>query len=142
MIRFVLNHENLIERSLPYMFMVVDIKHPETIQECIDDFNAEVQWKNMFTLGDAIERIMKGEKMYVGYHNGKRFGYCWVIQKDYNTYIYNVFSRKLPFPRVYGATDLLYYVIKNHGNKVISADVDEWNDKSIRMFEKLGFKRY
>lgn len=142
MINFVLYKNTLIERNLSPNFTVLNIFHPETIQECIDDFNAEISWKDMFTIDLALQRIQRGEQMFAGYYGGQRFGYCWLVQYDNNSYIYNVFSKKLPYSRPYGATDLLYWVIKNHGREIITANVDKWNTKSIRVFEKLGFKPF
>lgn len=139
MINFVLNKENLIERNLPSELMVCKTSDAFAILKCIDLFNDEIKWDSMFTLWDALRRIEAGEKMFVGLYNGEIFGYCWVIDRDYDTYIYNVFSKSTIDRRKYGATDMLYYVIKNHGNKIISAKVDEWNVKSIKVFEKLGF---
>ena len=140
MINFVLNKENLIERELSPMLIIGETFDSYLIRGCINLFNNEIQWDGMFTLWDALRRIEDGEKIFVGLYNGEIFGYCWVINKDDTTYIYNVFSKSTPDKRKYGATDLLYYVIKHHGNTVISAEVDEWNTKSIRVFEKLGFK--
>ena len=95
----------------------------------------------MFNVFDEMRRISAGEKIYVADIDNVMFGYCWVEKQDDETfYIYNVFSKKTYFPRTYGATDMLHYVIENHTNGKIWAKVDEWNKKSIRVFEKLGFK--
>ena len=140
MIRFVLNKENLITRTLPDGLQLINTTDPLVIHMCISMFNSEIKWDSMFTVFDALRRIDAGERMFIGQYYGNIFGYCWVIDKDYDTYIYNVFSKTTEIPRQYGATDMLYYVIKNHGNKIISAKVDEWNVKSINVFKKLGFQ--
>ena len=96
----------------------------------------------MFNVFDAMRRIADGEKIYIATINGDLFGYCWVEkQEEDRYYIYNVFSKKTYFPRQYGATDMLHYVIANHTEGVIWVKIDDWNEKSIRVFEKLGFQR-
>lgn len=139
MIRFSLKYNELIERKISdiTIFETIDMN---IIQQCIDMFNSEIEWDDMFDLNRALERIKNGNKMLVGYYKDELFGYCWLEKIPLNTYcIFNVFSKKEPMIRNYGATDLLYFVIKNHTQGNIIASVDDWNKKSINMFNKLGF---
>ena len=142
MLKFSLKFEDLIERELPIDLIVIECKHPfnigfiPIIESCIDIFNREIQWNNMFSLDVAFDRINNGEKFFIAYHEGELFGYCWLSSENK---IYNVFSKKTYHQRKYGATDMLYYIIKNHTTGVITAEVDEWNYRSINVFNKLGF---
>ena len=143
MIEFELKKENLLSRDLPKGLKVFETQDPYVISVCINLFNEDLEWDCMFNVFDAMRRITDGEKMYVAEIDNEIFGYCWVEKQDDETYyIYNVFSKKTYFPRTYGATDMLYYIIENHTIGRIWVKVDEWNSKSIRVFEKLGFVPY
>jgi hypothetical protein len=96
----------------------------------------------MFNIQQALKRIERGEKMFVGYKNEDIFCYCWIRQVDEQSYyIYNVFSKKPKSLRKIGVIDLLYSVIKYHTNGIIIGEVNEWNTQSQKITEKLGFKR-
>lgn len=142
MIRFSINYKDLIDREVSNDISIIKNEDANVIQQCIDMFNSEIQWDDMFDLNRAINRIKNGNKMFVGYYQNEIFGYCWLETISLNTYsIYNVFSKKEPIIRNYGATDLLFTVIKNYTHGNIIASVDEWNTKSINVFNKLGFKQ-
>jgi len=140
MINFVLNKTDLIGRELPKGLNVTETEDPYIIALCVNLFNRDLEWDGMFDVFDALRRIEDGQRMFVARIDDKIFGHCWVESKtNQEYYIYNVFSEKTKGHRVYGATNMLYHVIKTHTNGVVKARVDEWNKKSIRMFEKLGF---
>lgn len=142
MIHLELNKENLPHRDLPKGLKVSETRDPYIIHKCIELFNEDLEWDGMFNVFDALRRIDYGERMFVGSFNGVIFGHCWVDKTETDKfYIYNVFSKKTDTPRKYGATDMLHYVIKTHTIGTIWAKVDEWNTKSIKVFEKLGFTR-
>jgi len=135
---FLLNHSELIERKTD--ISIKQITEQIEIQKCIDLFNSEIQWNDMFNVQKALNRIEKGEKMFVGYKNEDIFCYCWIKENhkdDY--YIYNVFSKKPKSLRKIGVIDLLYLVIKNYTTGKIRAEIDDWNTQSQRVFERLGF---
>ena len=141
MISLKLDKENQSIRELNPVIDVLEIKDDEVIQNCIDLFNSEIDWEGMFTLSDAKNRIANDEKMYVGYRNGRIFGHFWLKKiNDNSYYIYNVFSKNTSYKREYGATDMIYHVISNLDFISILAHVDDWNTKSLNVFEKLGFQ--
>lgn len=143
MIKLEISQENLIERDIPEFVYISQMNDELVIKNCIEFFNSEIEWEGMFDLDIAKSRLKSGDKFFVGYQNGKIFGYCWLTRIEPKLFkVYNVFSRKTELPRLYGATDMLYCVIKNHTNGRIIAEVDDWNIKSIRMFNKLGFNSY
>jgi hypothetical protein len=135
---FFLNHSQLVERKTN--ISIKEIKAKAEIQKCIDLFNSEIKWDGMFNVEQALHRIERGEKMFVGYKNEDIFCYCWIKENhkdDY--YIYNVFSKKPKSLRKIGVIDLLYLVIKNYTTGKIRAEIDDWNTQSQRVFERLGF---
>lgn len=142
MLKYQLLVSELIHRKLSPKLIIRSVNSQNTIQKCIKLFNAEITWDGMFNLAEANRRIQYGDKIYTGYWGGDLFGYCWLKKlNETEYYIYNVFSKHTEYPRDYGATDMLYYVINTHTKGVVLADIDEWNIKSIRVFEKLGFKQ-
>jgi hypothetical protein len=141
-IKYELNYEDLIEHITHTDFKMVDVIDDVLIQKCINLFNSEIQWDNMFDINEALNRIKRGEKMFVGYKNEDIFCYCWIRQNDDQSYyIYNVFSKKPTSLRKIGVIDLLYSAIKYHTIGIITGEVDEWNTQSQKITEKLGFKR-
>ena len=135
---FLLNHSELIERKTD--ISIKQITEQIEIQKCIDLFNFEIQWNDMFDVQKALDRIERGEKMFVGYKNEDIFCYCWIRQdNEQEYYLYNVFSKKPESLRKIGVIDLLYLVIKNHTTGKIKVEIDKWNIQSQRVAERLGF---
>jgi hypothetical protein len=142
MIKYVLKYENLIQRNIHTDFKIVEATDNTIIEYCINLFSSEIKWDDMFNIEQALQRIERGEKMFVGYKNEDIFCYCWIRQDDEQSYyIYNVFSKKPKSLRKIGVIDLLYSAIKYHTNGIITGEVDEWNTQSQKITEKLGFKR-
>jgi RimJ/RimL family protein N-acetyltransferase len=141
MIKYILKYEDLIERNIHKDFKIVETIDDDIIQHCIDSFNLKIKWDNMFDLVEANKRINLGDKLFVGYYEENIVGYCWMnkIQND-KYYLYNVFIKEDSTNRNYGATDLAYLMIKYHTNGLITLDIDEWNTKSQKVAEKMGFK--
>ena len=141
MIKYQLNYEYLIGRSIHNDFKIVETTDSNIIQYCIDLFNSEINWYGMFNLQAAEDRIENGDKMFVSYYKNEIIGYCWLKCIDSTThYIYNVFIKTTNYSRIYGATDMLFYVIQNYTNTTILTNIDDWNIRSINVFTKLGFR--
>lgn len=141
MIKYKLNYKDLIQRKIHNDFKIVETTNSNIIQHCIDLFNFEINWDNMFNIQTALDRIEKGDKMFLSYYKNEIVGYCWLKCIDFTThYIYNVFIKTTNYSRMYGATDMLFYVIQNYTNNIILANIDNWNIKSINVFTKLGFR--
>jgi hypothetical protein len=135
MINFILNRDDLIHRNISDNIQIVETHESQIIEHCIEMFNNEINWDGMFNIDEAQNRILNGHKFFVAYYEKNIYGYCWLND---NT-IYNVFSKQHTGKRNYGATDMIYVVIKNHTDGPIKSFVDEWNVKSINVFKKLGF---
>jgi hypothetical protein len=135
MINYILNSNDLIDRNISEEIEIQETYDYQIIKHCIKMFNNELNWDLMFNLDDAQDRILNGHKFFVAYHEKNIYGYCWLD----DDVIYNVFSKQHVGERNYGATDMLYLVIKNHTNGPVKSFVDEWNKKSINVFKKLGF---
>ena len=135
---FELNYVDLPDRQTD--IQIKEATEKSEIQQCIDLFNLEIQWNEMFDIQEALNRIERGEKMFVGYKNEDIFCYCWIRQdNEQEYYLYNVFSKKPESLRKIGVIDLLYLVIKNHTTGKIKVEIDKWNIQSQRVAERLGF---
>jgi hypothetical protein len=139
-LNYELKYENLIHRSIHSDFKIVETTDRDTIQNCINLFNSKIKWDGMFNLEIADQRIKSGNKMYVGYFEDNIIGYSWLKSiNNYKYYIYNVFIEQNSINRNFGASDLIYLIIKYHTKGLITLDVDEWNHKAQKFAEKLGF---
>lgn len=111
------------------------------IEECINNFNEEIRWDGMFDIIEAQNRITNGMKMYIGLYDNKAFGYVWFNNYEDGRLLFNLFVRNNTAIRNYRGNEFVSNVIdKFETNKVIYCQVDEWNEKSIKLFKKLGFK--
>jgi hypothetical protein len=141
MIKYELKYENLIQRNIHPDFKIIETIDNTVIKNCIDLFNSKIKWDNMFGLEEAKKRIKSGDKMYVGYFENNIVGYCWMKEiNNYEYYLYNVFIEQDSINRNFGATDLSWLIIKYHTKGLITLDIDEWNTKSQKVAEKMGFK--
>lgn len=111
------------------------------INNSIEHFNAEIEWRGMFNFGEAMNRIKSGMTMYVGVMDETIFGYVWF--KDYKDgrFLFNLFVRNKVNSKPYTGKEFVSDVINRYEyDKVIHCEVDEWNEKSIRLFKRIGFK--
>ena len=116
-------------------------KWHKLIQKCIDAFNKEVEWNEMWDFMDALTRFEQGHIMFVYTRikdiKEKPIGYVW-FDKDY---LYNMFMTK-------GRTD--GHTVKFVSSACHSLDLgidnihlhcDDWNIPAQKMFQKVGFKK-
>ena len=69
MIQYQLKHEDLIEHTTHTDFKIIEATDNNIIEHCINLFSLEIQWDNMFNIEQSLQRIERGEKMFVGYKN-------------------------------------------------------------------------
>lgn len=111
------------------------------IQDSIKYFNIEKKWDGMFTFEDAVSRIQNGMTMYVGLLDIDVFGYVWFREYNNDRFLFNLFVRNKITNKTYTGKEFVSDVINRYEyDKVIHCEVDEWNEKSIRLFKKVGFK--
>lgn len=138
------NSEVLKKRDINKNITVIKTIDEKDILKSIKLFNSEINWDNMYDLKTAKNRIEIGnENFYIGIYQKNIFGYFWIKNIHKNEYlIYNVFSKNFPVDRKYGATDMIYSIISNFNSSIFYAEIDDWNIKSKKVFEKLGFVKY
>jgi hypothetical protein len=111
------------------------------IQECIDYFNYEIKWDKMFSFNQALIRISNGMMFYVCMGDNEPMGYVWFKGNDDDRILFNLFFRNKNVIKKYNGKEFVSSVINTYEkNKVIFCEVDEWNEKSIKLFKKVGFQ--
>jgi len=109
-------------------------KYEILIQKCIDLFNSEHEWEDMWDIIDAFLRLEGGEVMYVYIPNDTPLGYVWFR----NNYLYNAFMHS---SRKKGATtNFLGACCHRNKTKDIKLYTDDWNIKAHKVWKKLGFR--
>jgi hypothetical protein len=145
MLRYELNPVDFKPKGKGIPILVIDknnfTQHLFLIQECIDAFNAEIQWSEMFDLQLAVERLVAGKRMYVAVVDGALCGYVWSEMQRGCVYVFNIFMRgNVQVKALCTGGEFFSQVVFTHlQGKCVFADVDEWNIRSIKLLEGLGF---
>lgn len=146
MISFKLDSIDFTPLEIEYNIVKVDRINFESnrqyVSDSIDNFNLEIEWDKMFTLEEASNRVFNGMRMYIGFIDSKVFGHVWFRDYKDGSYLFNLFVKNKTETKNYTGTGFVSDTISRFENKYpVYADVDEWNEKSIRLFSRLGFKR-
>jgi RimJ/RimL family protein N-acetyltransferase len=146
MIPFKLNNIDFTPLGVEYNTVKVDQSDFESnrpyVLDSINNFNLEIEWDEMFTLEEARSRVFNNMRMYIGIINSKVFGHVWFKNYKNGSYLFNLFVKNKAKTENYTGTKFISDVINRFENEYpIYADVDEWNEKSIKLFNRLGFKK-
>jgi ribosomal protein S18 acetylase RimI-like enzyme len=81
-------------------------------------------------------------RMYIGLIDSKVFGHVWFRNYKDGSYLFNLFVKNKAKTENYTGTKFTSDIISRFENEYpIYVNVDEWNEKSIKLFDRLGFKR-
>ena len=105
------------------------------IQETIDTFNKNVEWKDMWDIKEAEFRLKDGQDLFIGYDRQGALAHVW-FEKNY---LYNCFVNPRR-PEGYGVI-FITKCLQNISHRRIRLYCDEWNIKAQKFFEKVGFKK-
>jgi hypothetical protein len=146
MISFSLSESDFTPLRIEYNIIKVDqsnfINNRQYILDSINNFNLEIEWNKMFTLEEANSRILGNMRMYIGLIDLKVFGHVWFRDYRNGSYLFNLFVKNRAKTGDYTGTEFTSDIINRFENQYpIYADVDEWNEKSIKLFNRLGFKK-
>lgn len=145
MISFNLIPENFIPlevecKILPITFLNL-YENINLIKDTIKYFNDEIIWDKMFNINEAIERISNGMVMYVLILDYDVLGHVWFTNNNNGRELFNLFVRNKIVLKPYLGKQFVSDVIKRFEyGKNIYCEVDDWNEKSIKLFKRLGFK--
>lgn len=146
MISFSLNKNDFTPLGVEYIIVKIDRSNFESnkqyVTDSINNFNSEIEWKEMFTLEEASNRVLNNMRMYIGLIDSKVFGHVWFKSYEDSNYLFNLFVKNKAKTGNYTGTEFTSDIINRFENKYpIYVNVDEWNEKSINLFNRLGFKR-
>jgi hypothetical protein len=145
MITFKLDNENFNYLGVEYNIIKIDNTNFEYykhhIIKSINNFNLEINWNGMFNLDEVNHRLSNGMNMYIGILNNSPFGHVWFKEYKDGKYLYNLFVKNKTNIKEYTGKEFVSDIINRFETQYpIYADVDDWNEKSIRLFKTLGFK--
>ena len=108
-------------------------KYIQEIKQSIDLFNAEIEWKDMWTLEEAGIRFSKNEILFLLRDQKGALGHVW-FDEDY---LYNIFISAKRKPN---SVKFLQHCLNFLPHKEISLYCDSWNIKAQNFFKKVGAK--
>lgn len=126
--------------------IISDIKRiteidPEKLQVGIDEFQNELNWKEMWSVDDAQKRLDDGWYFNIIEFDEIVVGWVWFNPKENE--LCNLYVHKDYRNRGYGS-QLIYSIMnitKNIGVSIIYANVDKWNINSQRIFIRCNWKK-
>jgi len=111
------------------------------IESSIERFNEEIEWDEMYDIEEAIKRIQNNNILYIGINDLEVIGHVWFNAYMDGKLLYNLFVRNKIDHKPCTGKEFVSFVIATYEiNKSIYCEVDDWNEKSLRLFNKLGFK--
>jgi len=147
MVNFKLDMVNFIHLKTQYDVIPITFLNVKDnlnlIEDSIEHFNSEIKWENMFTIDDALKRINNGMIMYIGMLDSNIFGHVWFEDCKDGRVLFNLFVRNQIQKKEYTGKEFVSDVIHRFEHKKpVYSEVDEWNEKSIKLFKKLGFQEF
>ena len=143
-----LNKENYIEEpdlSIIHIYNKTWLEsYKDSIQLLIEYFNQEYTWNDMFTLEDAMNRILvNGDNLFLLFMNARIIGYVWFKEIDSKTtFGYNLYvTKKIGRPKF--APKWFYnkvsgIMLKNYDT--IKVEIEDWNKVVFDLVETIGYK--
>ena len=112
----------------------------QLIHSSIDNFNEEIKWDDMFDFNEACDRLKNGMILYIGIYNSNVFGHVWFKNYKDGKFLFNLFVKNKVIDKKYGGKEFISNIINRFEyNTTIYCEVDKWNEKSIKLFNILGF---
>jgi hypothetical protein len=144
MINFKLDQGNFNHLKTQYKITPINqgtfIHTYQLIFDSIRYFKDEIEWSEMFDFVDVQRRISDGQIMYVGMIDCDVFGYVWFKDYQDGRLLFNLFVRNKVVNKNYTGKEFISDVIYRYEyDKSIYCEVDDWNEKSIKLFKRLGF---
>ena len=147
--QYKLNKENYIEEpdlSIVHIYNKTWLEsYKDSIQLLIEYFNQEYTWNNMFTLEDAINRILvNGDNLFLLFMNTRAIGYVWFKEIDpkttfgYNLYVTKKVDRPKSAPKWF-YNKVSGIMLKNYDT--IKVEIEDWNKVVFDLVESIGYKK-
>jgi len=124
---------------IPEINQVFDLDE-EKLKWTIDEFEVELNWKDMWSVEDAKQRLKDGWYFNILEIDNKIVGWVWfdILESELcNLYVHKDYRNT-------GYGEQLIYSITNLVNKErvdIYSMIDGWNIKSINVFKKCNWEK-
>jgi hypothetical protein len=147
MVSFKLIPQNFLHLQTQYSILKVTIHnyhhYYRYVEKSIQHFKDELDWEGMFDTNVVVKRLQSGMVLYLGIYDSDVFGHVWFSDYKDGRFLFNLFVRNNVKEKKYTGKEFVSDIIFRYEyDKIIYCEVDEWNEKSIKLFEKLGFIRY
>jgi hypothetical protein len=144
-----LNKENYIEEPDLNIIHIYNKNwlesYKDSIQLLIEYFNQEYTWDDMFTLEEAVNRILiNGDNLFLLFMNTRVIGYVWFKEIDskttfgYNLYVTKQIDRPVDAPKWF-YNKVSGIMLKNY--KTIKVEIEDWNNVVFDLVESIGYKK-
>ena len=110
----------------------------EFIQKSIDTFNSEIEWNEMWNIDTADDRLFSGEILYLLFDGDIPIGHVW-----YDLYyLYNAFvsKKREDGDSIWFIQETMWDMKENYDLSYIKLYVDDWNERAIKFWKKLGYR--
>lgn len=110
----------------------------QLIQKSIDTFNSEIEWDEMWTIDNADDRLFSGEILYLLMNGDTPIGHVW-----YDLYyLYNAFvsKKREDGDSIWFIQETMWDMKENYDLSYIKLYVDDWNERAIKFWKKLGYR--
>ena len=110
----------------------------ELIQKSIDTFNSEIEWNEMWDIETVNDRLSNGEILYLLLDSNTPIGHVW-----YDLYyLYNAFvsKKREDGDSIWFIQETMWDMKENFDLKYIELYVDDWNERAIKFWKKLGYR--
>ena len=143
-----LNKENYIEEpnlSIIHIYSKNWLEsYKDSIELLIEYFNEEYTWDDMFTLEEAVNRILiNGDNLFLLFMNRTAIGYVWFKEIDSKTtFGYNLYvTKKIARPN----HSAFWFYNKASGVMLkqyhtIKVEIEDWNKVVFDLVESIGYK--
>lgn len=109
-------------------------------QDSIDNFNKEIKWDDMFDFNEVCDRLNNGMVLYIGIYDSNVFGHVWFKDHKDGKFLFNLFVKNKVINKQYSGKEFISNIIHRFEyDTTIYCEVDDWNEKSIKLFNILGF---
>lgn len=145
--KFELHKDNFfeIENSIGLLIKkVTELSDTSSMETLIDYFNREYTWDGMFTINDVLDRLNKGDILFILSYNHMDIGYIWYTEidektcKSYNLYVTKIINR--PNDSAYWFYNRVSKIMIEKYDKIV-CDAEDWNKRVHDIFYQTGFKK-
>ena len=116
---------------------ILTLNFQELLNE-IDEFNKEIEWKEMWTTEDARDRLSNNWRLVVFNPDNKIKGWYWLdnTKEPRNIYV-NKYYRGMGIAREMQFK--LLNICKSLGMERVECSIDDWNLVSMKSFKSTGW---